>query len=138
AMNNLAFNVAIAKLIELNNELVGKGKVPREVAEKMVLLLSPLAPHIAEELWAKLGHSKSLARESWPTHDPALLVEAEIDLPVQINGKLRGRLLVPSAADEKAIEKLALADEKVKALLEGKTVRKVIVVKGRMLNLVAN
>ena len=136
AMNSMSFNVAIAALIELNNELVGKGGLPRGVATTMVLLLAPLAPHIAEELWQKLGHSKSLTYEKWPTYDPMLLVESTIEYPVQVNGKLRGRVTVPADADEAAIQAAALADDKVQAAIAGKSVKKAIVVKGKLLNLV--
>ena len=101
-----------------------------------MLLLAPLAPHIAEELWQKLGHSKSLTYEKWPTYDPMLLVESTIEYPVQVNGKLRGRVTVPADADEAAIQAAALADDKVQAAIAGKSVKKAIVVKGKLLNLV--
>lgn len=136
AMNSMSFNVAIAALIEFNNELVGKGAVPRPVAIAVSLLLAPLAPHIAEELWQKLGHTQSLAYEKWPTYDPALLVESTVEYPVQVNGKLRGKIVVPADADEAAIQAAALADEKVKAAIAGKDVKKAILVKGKLLNLV--
>ena len=137
AMETLSFNVAIAALIELNNELVRRDQpVPRELAEGMVLCLSPLAPHIAEELWQKLGHTDTLARHAWPSYEPALLVEETVEYPVQINGKLRGKISVPAGSDDKAVEAAALADEQVQKFVTGKTVRKVIVIKGRMLNIV--
>jgi leucyl-tRNA synthetase len=136
AMNAMSFNVAIAALIELNNELVGKGGVPRGLARAMVLMLAPLAPHVAEELWQKLGHDKSLAYEKWPTYDPQLLVKSTIEYPVQVNGKLRGRVTVPADADDAAIQAAALADEKIQAAVAGKSVRKAILVKGKLLNLV--
>ncbi len=137
-MDAMSFNVAIAKLIELNNALVALPTVPRGVAEPMVLLLAPLAPHMAEELWQRLGHDTSLSAEPWPTFDPALVVDDEIELPVQIMGKVRTRITVPADADDKAVEETALSDDKVKELIDGKTVRKVIVVKGRLVNIVAN
>jgi len=137
-MESMAFNTAIAKLIELNNALVALPEVPREVAEPFVLMLAPLAPHMAEELWQRMGHDESLAYEPWPTFDPDLLVEDEIELPVQIMGKVKARIMVPADADDKTVEETALTDANVKALLEGKTVRKVIVVSGRMVNIVAN
>jgi leucyl-tRNA synthetase len=136
ALNNMSFNVAIAALIELNNELVGKGPLPKEVAESFVLMLAPLAPHIAEELWQKLGHGDTLARAPWPRHDAALLVESEVEYPVQVNGKVRAHVKVPADADDPQAQAIALADEKVKAFVEGKPVKKVVVVKGRMINIV--
>lgn len=137
AMDTLAFNVAIAALIELNNDLVALDTIPNEVAGPMVLCLAPMAPHIAEELWQRLGHDHSLAYEPWPSYDPAMLVEDEVEYPVQVNGKLKARITVPADADDKAVEAVALADEKVQAQIDGQTVRKVIVVKGRMVNIVA-
>ena len=137
AMESMSFNVAIAALIELNNELVALKAVPREVAEPMLLCLGPIAPHMAEELWHRLGHGQTIAYEGWPGYAPALLVEDEIEYPVQINGKLKSKITVSADADDKAIEQMALADEKVVAGIEGMTVRKVIVVKGRMVNIVA-
>ncbi|MEX2214261.1 MAG: leucine--tRNA ligase [Phycisphaeraceae bacterium] len=138
SMERMSFNTAIAALIELNNELVALKEVPREVAEPMVRLLSPMAPHIAEELWERLGRKESLTHAPWPPYDPALLVESTVDYPVQVNGKMRGKITVPADADDQAIEAAARADEKVAAQLEGKTIRKVIVVKGRMVNIIAN
>jgi leucyl-tRNA synthetase len=137
AMETLAFNVAIAALIELNNELVGRERIERAIAEPMVLLLAPLAPHMAEELWRLLGHRRSLAYESWPAYDADLLIEATIELPVQVNGKLRSRIVVPADADDEQVQQIGLADEKVKTAIQGLTVRKMIVIKGRMLNIVA-
>ncbi len=167
AMEAMSYNVAIAALIEFNNELVkrfggdnsttgttggtdanagnaGSGVagdavasgVPREVMKVMTLLLSPLAPHISEELWERLGHTSSLARETWPVYDPAMLVEDTIEYPVQVNGKLRGKVIVARDADQKTIEAAACADEKVKQAVGDKTIRKVIIVPGKMVNLV--
>ncbi len=136
SMNAMAFNVAIAALIELNNELVALKTIPREVAENMLPLLAPLAPHISEELWKRMGHDGSIALTDWPTHDPAMLVEDTIEYPVQVNGKLRGKVTVPTDADEATIEAEARKDPNVAEHMAGKTVRKVIVVKGRLINLV--
>jgi len=138
AMENMSFNVAIAALIELNNELVSHEKLPRWVAEQMLLMLSPMAPHICEELWHRLGHEQTIAYEGWPTFDPDMLVEDEIELPVQVLGKLRGKIIVSADADEDTIVEAAKADPNVAQHLEGKTIRKVIVVPGRLVNLVAN
>ena len=136
SMNGMAFNVAIAALIELNNELVSLKKIPREVAENMLPLLAPIAPHICEELWQRMGHDNPIAYTDWPTHDPALLVEDQIEYPVQVNGKLRGKVTVPADADNAAIEAAARADENVAEHMAGKTVRKVIVVPKRLINIV--
>jgi leucyl-tRNA synthetase len=136
-MAELHFNTAIAKLIELNNHLTRVGSTSREVAEPLVLMLSPLTPHVAEELWERLGHSRSLARHAFPDADPELLVEEEIELPVQVNGRLRGRITVAADADDGTIEAAALADDKVRAAMNGAEPRKVIVVPGRMVNVVA-
>lgn len=136
AMENMAFNVAIAALIELNNELVALETVPREVASVMVRCLAPMAPHICEELWAKLGHDPSVADAPWPRWEEAMLVEESIEYPVQVNGKVRGRITVPADAGQEAIEAAAKADEKVATAMGDKQVRKVIVVPGRLVNLV--
>jgi len=136
AMDSMSFNVAIAALIELNNELVALKTLPRKLAEPLVLCLAPMAPHMAEELWHRMGHDQSLACHPWPSYDPAMLVDDQIEYPVQINGKLRGRITVSVDADDETVEAAALGDEKVNSELDGKTVRKVIVVKGRMVNIV--
>ncbi|MEM7577570.1 MAG: leucine--tRNA ligase [Planctomycetota bacterium] len=139
AMEAMQFNVAIAALIELNNALVKLDTVPFEVADKLVAMLAPLAPHLAEELWAKLGHDgegKSVADADWPSYRPELLVSDTVELPVQVNGKLRGKITVPTDADQATIEAAAKADVNVALHLEGKTIRKVIVIPKKLVNLV--
>jgi len=139
-MAGLRFNTAIAKLIELNNSLTQEvtrtGSCPREVATPLVQMLSPLCPHLGEELWRRLGHSSTITYEAFPEADPSLLVDDTIEYPVQINGKVRTRVEVPADADRDTVQTLALADDKVIAALAGSTPRKVIVVPGRMVNLV--
>ncbi len=135
-MDALRFNTAIAKLIELNNAVTKLDATPREVAEPMVIMLSPLVPHIAEELWRALGHTDTVTYVAFPEADPALLVDDTIEVPVQINGKVRGRIEVAADADAATIEATALADEKIAALVGGATPKKVIVVPGRMVNIV--
>jgi leucyl-tRNA synthetase len=138
-METLRFNVSIAKITELNNHLTqafATTPTPREVAEPLVLMLAPLAPHVAEELWARLGHDDSLAWEAFPVADPALLVDDTVEIPVQVNGKVRGKVVVPADADQAAIEAAARADDRIARLLDGKTVRRVVVVPGRMVNFV--
>ncbi len=137
-IEKLSLNTAISRMMEFCNELTGNEVRPRAALKPFVLLLSPFAPHLAEELWSVLGHPESLAYEPWPTWDESKLVTDEIELPVQISGKVRARILVPAAADAQAVEQLALNHETVQKQLAGKTVQKVIVVPGRMVNIVAS
>lgn len=131
-------NTAAAKLIEYTNHLTKQYRdgVPRAAVEPLVLMLAPLAPHMSEELWLRLGHGRSLAHGPYPVADPAYLVDDTVEYPVQVNGKVRGRVVVASDAATDAVQAAALADEKVQAFLDGATPRKVIVVPGRMVNLV--
>ena len=135
-MQDLRFNTAIAKLIELNNHLTAIGTTNREVADSFALMLAPLAPHMAEELWQRLGHEESLVHHPFPVADPALLVDELINVPVQVQGKVRAKLSVPPGTAADALEAAALADPAVVRYLEGKTVQKVIVVPDRMINIV--
>jgi len=131
-------NTAVAKLIEYTNHLTKQHRdsIPRAAVEPLVLMLAPLAPHLAEELWQRLGHPTSLAHGPFPVADPDYLVEDTVEYPVQVNGKVRGRITVPAGADADAVEAAALADEKVQTSLAGATPKKVIVVAGRLVNLV--
>ena len=129
-------STAIAALIELNNELVALPELPREIAEPLVLLVSPLAPHLAEELWSRLGNSESVTYVPWPHFDPNQLVEDTVEYPIQVNGKLRGRITVAANADDATIQAAALAEEKTVAAMAGKAVKKIIVVKGKLVNIV--
>ncbi len=135
-IEKLSFNTAIARMMEFTNFFTKQKQRPRLAMEQLVLLLSPFAPHMAEELWQLLGHKKTLAYEPWPVCDESLLVEDQIEIPVQIRGKVRTKIIVPSDADQAKIEELALADEKVKKLLDGKEVVKTIVVPKRLVNFV--
>ena len=135
-MERMRFNTAIAALIELNNALVGRDTLPRDVAEPFVLMLAPFAPHVAEELWATLGHDTSLAYVPWPAYDERYLVEDELEIVVQLKGKTRGRVRVPASASEQEIQEAAISDPRVAKHLEGKTIRKVIHVPGRLINIV--
>jgi leucyl-tRNA synthetase len=132
----LHHNTAIAKLIELNNHLTKRGTTPREVAEPLVLLLAPLAPHLAEELWHRLGHDDTVTDADFPVADTSLLVADTIEVPVQVNGKVRSRIVVGADADQATVEAAALSDDKVVAAIDGAAPRKVIVVPGRMVNVV--
>lgn len=140
---SLRFNTAVSKLIELNNALTSEvgteasRQSPREVIEAMALMLAPLAPHIAEEIWARLGHESSLAFEPFPELDESMLVEDTVEYPIQINGKVRSKIMVAADAAPDAIEAAARADERVVEFLDGKEPKKVIVVPGRLVNIVA-
>ncbi len=135
---SLRLNTAVAKLIELNNSVTKAfpGGAPRAVAEPMVLLLAPLCPHLAEELWARLGHETSLAHGPFPETDERWLVQDTVEYPIQVNGKVRGRVVVPAGADSDEVRTAALAEERVAALVGGDGPRRVIVVPGRLVNVV--
>ncbi|HTM52453.1 MAG TPA: leucine--tRNA ligase [Pirellulales bacterium] len=135
-LERMSFNTAIAKMMEFTNFYLKCDVRPKSAMQTLVLLLSPLAPHISEELWQLLGHQQTLAYEPWPAFDPAAVHEDEIEIPVQINGKLRARIRVPQGASPQVIEHHARNDERIAALLENQTIRKVVVVPGRMVNFV--
>ncbi|MBA4188899.1 MAG: leucine--tRNA ligase [Planctomycetaceae bacterium] len=133
---SLRFNTAISTMMEFVNHMTKLEVKPRSVLEPFVLLLAPYAPHVAEELWQALGHKTTLAYEPWPKFDPELAKADEIEIPVQVNGKLKTVLKVPAEIDDAALEAAAMADEKVKEALAGKLVKKVIVKSKKMVNLV--
>jgi len=135
---HLRDNTAIAKLIEYTNHLTKQypAGAPRSAVEPLVLMLAPVAPHLAEELWSRLGHTESLAHGPFPTADEKWLVEDSVEYPIQVNGKVRSRITVPADAKPDAIEAAALADEKIVEMLGGAAPRKVIVVPGKMVNVV--
>ena len=138
---NLRDNTAVAKLIEYVNYLTktysSADSIPRDAVEPLVLMLAPVAPHIAEELWSRLGHEHSLAHEDFPTWSEEWLVDDTIELPVQVMGKVRGRVTVAADAAREDIEAAALEEPNVASHIEGKTVAKIIVVPGKMVNIVA-
>jgi leucyl-tRNA synthetase len=136
---SLRFNTSIARITELNNALTARyatGGVPRSVAEAIVLMVAPLAPHVAEELWARLGHQESLLWAEFPVADPALLVDESVEVPVQVNGKLRAKIVVPAGADAATLESAARSDERVQTALDDREVRRVVTVPGRLINFV--
>jgi leucyl-tRNA synthetase len=139
-MEKMRFNTAIARITELTNAITARwtsaGAVPREIAEPMTLLLAPLAPHIAEELWSRLGHPDSLTWTPYPQADPHLLTAATVEVPVQINGKVRAVIAVPQDADADAMQAAARADERIARLLAQGIVDRVIAVPGRLVNFV--
>ena len=136
-LENFGFNTAISAMMVLLNDLSKLKEIPREAAEKFVLLLAPFAPHLGEELWEKLGHSGTVAYVAWPEYDEELLKVNEVECLVQILGKPRARLMLPANCSAADAEKIVLADENVIAALAGKTVQKVIYVPGRLVNIVA-
>ena len=132
----LRFNTAISQMMIFVNEVTRTETRPRQILEPFLLLLSPFAPHLAEELWEKLGHAGSLAVEPWPVYDPARLVQDTVEVVLQVNGKLRSKMSVSLDTPEAALESLARADANVAKHLEAKTVVKVIVVKNKLVNIV--
>jgi leucyl-tRNA synthetase len=134
----LRFNTAISRLMEFVNAFTATEIRPKKAMETFTLLLSPMAPHIAEELWQILGHEGTLAFEPWPGYNPELLKDDEVEVPVQVNGKVRGRVIVPAGADAAQLETAARNDDRIAALLAGKTIRKVVVVPGKLVNFVVS
>ena len=142
-LDALRFNTGISALMVFTNEAMTWETKPASVLRTFLQLLAPFAPHVAEELWARL-HAKysalkaeSLVYAAWPQFDPALLVEDTIEIPVQVNGKLRDKILIAAKASQQEIEAAALKAEKVQPFLEGKTIKKTIVIPGRLVNIVA-
>jgi len=130
------FNTAISAMMIFVNHFSKQAIRPKSVVEKFVLILAPFAPHIAEELWQKLGHSDSLAYEPWPVYDKELIKEKEVELAVQVNGKIKDRIVIAADADEEQIKQKALASEKVIAAMAGKQAKRIIVIKSRLVNIV--
>ncbi len=138
-METLRFNTSIARITELNNHITLRfpdGGAPREVVEPLVLMLAPLAPHAAEELWQGLGHPESLTRAPFPEADPSLLLDDTVEIPVQVNGKVKTRITVPVGLTAAELEAAARADAQVEELLAGTTVRKVIAVPDKLISFV--
>lgn len=135
---NLHFNTAISQLMVFINECYKVDQIPKDYAEGFVKLLYPITPHICEELWEKLGHDDTITYEPWPDYDEAKLVEDEVEIVLQVMGKVRSKVNVPRNITKEEMEKIALEDEKIQQWIEGKTVRKVIVVPGKLVNIVAN
>lgn len=135
---NLHFNTGISQLMMFVNEAYKAENLNRHYIEGFVKLLSPVAPHLAEELWERLGYQETIAYESWPTYDESKLVETEVEIVIQVLGKVRSKIKVDKDIGKEELEKLALEDEKIQEWIEGKTVRKVIVIPGKLVNIVAN
>lgn len=135
-IEKLSFNTAISRMMEFTNEFSPQEVRPKSAMETLTILLSPFAPHLAEELWQLLGHENTLAFEPWPTFDESKIAEAEIEIPVQVNGKLKAKIKVPAGADNGTIEETAKQNSSVASNLEGKAIVKVVVVPGRLVNFV--
>ncbi|PHR91928.1 MAG: leucine--tRNA ligase [Blastopirellula sp.] len=135
-LENMDFNTSIARMMEFTNFFTKEKVRPQQAMDKIVLMLSPLAPHIAEELWSLLGHTETLAYEPWPKYIEALTKDDEIEIPVQIKGKLKAKIKVAADIGKDDLEAAALADDKVQLLLDGKQIVKTIVVPGRLVNFV--
>ena len=135
---HLRFNTAISQLMVFINDAYKAAILPVSYMEGFVKLLAPICPHIAEELWEKLGHSGTIAYEAWPAYDEAKLVDNEVEIVIQINGKVKAKLTVPAGTNKDELEQIAMEDDQVKAQIDGKTVRKVISVPGKLVNIVAN
>jgi leucyl-tRNA synthetase len=134
----LRFNTAISALMVFVNEFLNVPEKPRAAMETFVTLLSPFAPHIAEEMWSRLGHSGTIAFAPWPAFDPSKVAESEIEIVLQVNSKIKERLRVPAGTEAGELERIALAHEAVQSMIEGKTVRKVIAVKDKLVNVIAS
>jgi leucyl-tRNA synthetase len=120
------------------NEAYKTEKLPKQAMIHLAQMLSPIAPHIAEELWEKLGFEGSVSYVAWPQYDVSLTVDSEVEIVVQVSGRIADRFNIPADLDEAGMQALALESEKVKELIEGKTIRKIIAVKGKLVNIVAN
>ncbi len=134
-IESLKFNTSIAAIFDFVNVLTPMKQRSRAVLEPFVLVLAPFAPHLAEELWLRLGHGKTLAYEAWPAFDEKLARDEQTEIAVQVGGKIKARVMVAADADEAGIQAAALADPKVAAAIAGKPVRKVIIAKGRLVNI---
>jgi leucyl-tRNA synthetase len=137
-LDTLGFNTAISQLMIFVNGFSKDKQLPREAAETFVKLLAPFAPHIGEELWQHLGHEGTISYVPWPVHQEEYLKVAEVEVLIQVLGKPKARMMMPADASQDNMGKLALENSEVKAAVEGKTVRKIIAVPGRLVNIVAN
>ena len=135
---NLSYNTAIASMIEFVNTATSIGKLTRDQLERFVMVLAPFAPHISQEIYSKIGEKGYISFSKWPSYDPKLLVDDELELPVQIMGKVRGRVKVPNNASDDVVKNIALENQTINDLLDGLTIRKVIIVPNKIINIVAN
>ncbi|MHC4293484.1 MAG: class I tRNA ligase family protein, partial [Planctomycetota bacterium] len=135
-IESFGFNTAISQMMIFINHLSQQKNRPKSVIDAFLLVLSPFAPHVAEELWSRLNNKDSLAYEQWPGYEEKLIKEKEIELAVQVNGKIKDRILVSADAEEETIKQIALECEKVSTALEEKEPKKIIVIKSRLVNIV--
>ncbi|KGX86770.1 leucine--tRNA ligase [Pontibacillus litoralis] len=135
---DLRFNTGISQMMVFINEAYKVEELPKEYVEGFVKLLAPVAPHLAEELWNVLGHAETISYEAWPAYDEAKLQDDEVEIVLQVMGKVRAKMNVPKDADKAKLEELAFENETIQEWIEGKTVRKVIAVPGKLVNIVAN
>ena len=134
--NTLGFNTAISQMMIFINEAYKSETIYRPYAESLIKMLSCIAPHICEEMWQKLGHTESITYAAWPTYDEKMLVDDEVEIAIQVNGKLRAKMTIAKDEDDEKVKADALAQENVKAHIEGKNIVKVIVVKNKIVNVV--
>lgn len=134
----LRFNTAISQMMVFINEAYKATVLPKNFMEGFVKLFAPICPHVAEELWEKLGHKETISYAAWPAYDEAKLVDDEIEIVIQINGKIKTKMKVPADANRETLEQIAMDDNTIKEQIDGKTVRKVIAVPGKLVNIVAN
>lgn len=137
-IENLQFNTAIAQMMTFVNECYKSTHLPKQYAEGFVQLLAPFAPHISEELWEKLGHQESISYVAWPSYDENKLIEQEVEIIIQIMGKVRAKIVVPKDISEDELKEIALNNTTIKSQIEGKTIRKMIIIPGKLINIVAN
>ncbi|MDD4879622.1 MAG: class I tRNA ligase family protein, partial [Candidatus Omnitrophica bacterium] len=134
-INEFKFNTAIAGMMELVNAIYQSG-ADKEVFSALVLMLSPIAPHFCEELWRSLGNKESILKAGWPKFDPKMLVEENITIVIQVNGKVRSKIEVPADIADEKLKELVLSDEKVKPWLEGKPAKNIVIVPKRLVSIV--
>jgi leucyl-tRNA synthetase len=134
----LRFNTAISQMMVFINEAYKSTVLPKAYMEGFVKILAPVCPHLAEELWQKLDHVDTISYQAWPAYDEAKLVDEEVEIVIQVNGKVKTKLKVPTDASKESLEEIAMDDDRVKEQIEGKTIRKVITVPGKLVNIVAN
>jgi leucyl-tRNA synthetase len=135
-IENLSFNTAIARMMEFVNHFTKESVRPKSAMENLTLMLAPFAPHLAEELWRVLGHDESLAYAPWPEADQEKLKIASVEVPIQVNGKVRAKIVMPVGIDNQHAQNLALNNERVAELLAGKEITKVVIIPGKMVNFV--
>ena len=133
----LSFNTAISQLMVFINDCYKANEIYKPYIEGFVKMLAPIAPHICEELWSKLGHNETITYQPWPTFDESLLVDDEVEIVVQVNGKVRAKLNIPKDLSKEEMQDLALANDNVKMSIEGKEIKKIIAVPQKLVNIVA-